>query len=483
MKGARMKKSHKRTKILITLGPASSSPQMIEKLLRCGADCFRVNFSHGTTAEHAAAITTVRTVGKKLGVLPGILCDLQGPKIRTGRTPGDAPVTLTKGSRVTLTNTPQICSASTLYINYPRLFDDLSESQSILINDGAIRLTIVKIDLKNRSIACEVANTGTFSSRKGVNFPGAHLSVPSLTAKDKKDLAFILDQDINYIALSFVRRAEDVTQLTRRVQRARKDIAVIAKIEKPEALLHSEEIMRACSGIMVARGDLGVETSPYEIAVLQKNLINEANRMGKIVIVATQMLESMIEQPQPTRAESTDVANAILDGADAMMLSGETSIGTYPVAAVHTMATIARVTEASPYYPADPVNLTTLQHHAPHVICEAAAWASRDLGHVPVIIFTASGDTALYLSKTRNQSRIFAFTPFEQVAGMLSLAWNVTPFVLPFNDDLAELQKASERILLARGLVKNKAVVLMVGGTIAARGATNFLRAKKVGEL
>jgi pyruvate kinase len=478
-----MNTPHKKTKILITLGPASSSPRTVEQLLRGGADCFRINFSHGSIDQHAAAIRTVRAAGAKLGRYPGILCDLQGPKIRTGKTPGDAPITLTRGSQVSLTSTDRLCSASEISITYPRLTDDLTEEQSILINDGAIRLKILTIDRRKKTIICEVANTGAFSSHKGVNFPGARLSVPSLTAKDKKDLAFILDQDINYIALSFVRRPEDVAALARLVRRRRADIAIIAKIEKPEALLHSAAIMRACSGIMVARGDLGVETSPYGIAVLQKNLINEANHLGKIVIVATQMLESMIERPQPTRAESTDVANAILDGADAVMLSGETSVGGFPVAAVETMATIARITEASTYYPTDPVNLTTIRHHAPHAICEAAAWASRDLGNVPVIIFTASGDTALYLSKIRNHSPIFAFTPCERVAAKLSLAWNVTPFILPFNDDLAELQRDAERILLGRRLVKKRDVVLMVGGTIAARGATNFLRTKKVGAL
>ncbi len=478
-----MKKQYKKTKVLITLGPASSSPAMIERLINRGANCFRVNFSHGTLAEHGATIQKIRAAGKKLGIYPGILCDLQGPKIRTGKTPGNSAIVLKRGSTVSITNKVRECSDTDISINYPYLFEDLAPNQCILINDGAIRMKVLTIDKNRRRITCKVVNTGTYSSHKGVNFPEAKLRVPSLTAKDTKDLDFILDQDINFIALSFVRRAEDVARLVRLVRKKRDGIKVIAKIEKPEAVGQINEILDACDGIMVARGDLGVEVSPYEIAVLQKHFVDEANRCGKMVIVATQMLESMIERPIPTRAEATDVANAIIDGTDAIMLSGETSVGSYPAESVATMTAIARVTEESRYYRRDPVNLNTRKYYPPHSVCEAAGWASRDMGNVPVIIFTASGDTGLYLSKIRNQSRIFAFTPYANVACMMSLAWNITSFVFPFKQDIAELQQGSESILLKARLVKKGDMVVVVSGTIAARGATNFLRVKKIGEV
>ena len=477
-----MKRQYKKTKVLITLGPASSSPAMVERLINRGANCFRVNFSHGTIEEHTATIKTIRTVGKKLGIYPGILCDLQGPKIRTGKTPDNATIALKKGTTVSITNKACECTDKDIYIRYPYLFDDLAPKQYILINDGAIRMQVLKVDKKLRKISCKVINTGTYSSNKGVNFPDANLRVPSLTAKDKKDLDFILTQDINFIALSFVRRPEDVARLVRLVQKKRAGLKVIAKIEKPEAVGNINKIIDACDGIMVARGDLGVEVSPYQIAVLQKHFIEEANKHGKLVIVATQMLESMIERPIPTRAEATDVANAIIDGTDAVMLSGETSVGAYPAESVETMTAIARVTEASSYFPVESPNLNLRKNYPPHAICEAAGWASKDLGNVPVIVFTASGDTGMYLSKIRNQSRIFAFTPYEHIACMLALAWNVTPFILPFIRDIAKLQQASEGMLIKKRLVRKGDLVIVVGGTIAAKGATNFLRVKKVGE-
>jgi len=477
-----MKRQYKKTKVLITLGPVSSSSAMIERLIRRGANCFRVNFSHGTIEEHTATIKTIRAVGKKLGIYPGILCDLQGPKIRTGKTLHNATIVLKKGTTVAITNQICECTDKDIYIRYSYLFEDLAPKQYILINDGSIRMQVVKIDKKRRQINCKVINTGTYSSNKGVNFPDANLRVPSLTAKDKKDLDFILKQDINFIALSFVRSPADVANLVRMVRKKREGIKVIAKIEKPEAVGNINKIIDACDGIMVARGDLGVEVSPYKIAVLQKYLIEEANRHGKLVIVATQMLESMIERPTPTRAEATDVANAIIDGTDAVMLSGETSVGSYPAESVETMTAIARVTEESSYYPVEAVNLNLRKNYPPHAICEAAGWAGKDLGNVPVIVFTASSDTGIYLSKIRNQSRIFAFTPYEKNACMLSLVWNVTSFVLPFIQDIAQLQKAAEAMLLKKRLVRKGDLVIVVGGTIAAKGATNFLRVKKVGE-
>ncbi len=477
-----MKTFYKKTKILATIGPSSSSPHMINELLLKGVNCFRLNFSHGTHAEHAAVIQTIRSVSANHGIFVGILADLQGPKIRTGVTLNNNPVLLKKGSTVVLTPRKVLCTEREIFINFPALTESILPKHHILINDGAIRLRVSAVDKKNGRVICTVLNTGGFSSRKGVNFPDTELSIPSLTKKDRQDLRFMLTQDINFIALSFVRKAEDMISLANTVNRKRKDLKLIAKIEKPEAVQQISDILNVCDGIMIARGDLGVETSFSKIPILQKKLISEANKQGKMVIVATQMLESMITNPGPTRAESTDVANAILDGTDVVMLSGETAVGEYPAESVSTMTKIAGDTEKSSYYPRQFINLALKKRHPPHAICEAAQWASRDLGEVPVVVFTVSGDTALYLSKTRNQSRIFAFTPHQQVACMLSLAWNCTPFVLPLAKDVMLLQQRAEQKLLEAALIKKGAVILVVSGTKGARGATNFLRVKKVGE-
>lgn len=477
-----MKIPNKKTKILATTGPSSNSSRTIKSMLLSGANCFRLNFSHGTHEEHESVIKIIRSVGEKLSIHVGILADLQGPKIRTGKTPDNTPVILKKGSIVELTPRKTLCTEKEIYIDYPTLADEILEKQFILINDGAIRLHVLRIDKKNDSVICRVLNTGSYVSHKGVNFPNTELRIPSLTKKDRSDLHFILTQDINFVALSFVRQAKDINTLSRIVRKQRKDIKIIAKIEKPEALHYLPAIIDACDGIMIARGDLGVETSPFKIPVLQKNFIAETNKRGKIVIVATQMLESMVKCPIPTRAELTDVANAIFDGTDAVMLSGETATGDYPVESVDTMTKIAQVTEESIYYPRQLVDLSLKKAYPPHAICEAAQWASRDLGNVPVLVFTASGETALYLAKTRNQSRIFAFTPYEHVACMLSLAWNTASFVLELENDITLLQQKAESILIKAGLVKKKDIILVVSGTKGAKGATNFLRVKQVGK-
>ncbi|MEI6808924.1 MAG: pyruvate kinase, partial [bacterium] len=321
-----------------------------------------------------------------------------------------------------------------------------------------------------------------YSSHKGVNFPNARLKVPSMTAKDRRDLRFILTQPVDYIALSFVRAAHDLKALNSAIFRAGKRIKTIAKIEKPEAAADIERILDACDGIMVARGDLGVETSPYEVPQLQKDLVLKGNRKGKLVIVATQMLESMIEHPLPTRAESTDVANAILDGTDACMLSGETAVGAYPVESVRTMTRIAQAIETSSYFGSgEPVNLNLKDHSGPHSVCEAASWASRDLGGVPVLVFTMSGDTALYMAKIRNQSPIIAISPHPEVVSMLSLAWNVRAFYVPFERDVVSLQRRAESFLVRKGILRKKQQIVVLCGTMPVRGATNFMRVKEVG--
>ena len=351
-----------------------------------------------------------------------------------------------------------------------------------MINDGAIGLRVNSVDRKARSAACTVLSGGSYSSHKGVNLPNVKLRIPSLTAKDRRDLAFILNANVNYIALSFVRSALDVSALRTIVDRKRPELKIIAKIEKPEAATAIDEILSVSDGIMVARGDLGVETSLFEVPVLQKDLTAKANAAGKLVIVATQMLESMIEHSAPTRAESTDVANAIFDGTDAIMLSGETAVGKYPVQAVEMMTHIAESAEQSSYFRTGIIDLNLGGRRSSHAVCEAAAWASRDLGGAPVCVFTLSGDTALYLSKIRNQSPLIAFSPDKNVVNMLSLAWNVTPIHIPFARHMADLMRDAENALLKRRLAKKGDTIVVVSGTTPVRGATNFLRVKKIGE-
>jgi pyruvate kinase len=427
----------KKVKIVATVGPASRSEQVVRKLIEAGADVFRLNFSHGTHEDHRASAGMIRAAARRAGKHVAILADLQGPKIRTGKTEGDRSVVLEKGRQVRR---------------------------------------------DTRAVHCIVENTGEYSSRKGVNFPEATLRVPALTPKDRRDLAFALKLEINYVALSFVRRAEDLAPVSRAVKRSGRAVRVIAKIEKPEARDTLPAILDACDGIMVARGDLGVETSPYRVPMLQKDFVGMANKQGKQVIVATQMLESMIGRPLPTRAESTDVANAILDGTDAVMLSGETAVGAYPLEAVRTMARIADATENSRYFNREFVNLSVRSRYAPHAICEAAEWASRDMGGVPILVFSWSGETALYLSKVRSQARVYAFTPSPAVADGLAMAWNMTPFVIPAARDVVAMITTGEQELRRLRHVKKGDTIVVISGATPVSGATNVLRIKQVGE-
>lgn len=472
----------KKTKIIATVGPASSDAHVIKKLIRNGVNVFRLNFSHGDHAFYKSSIRNIREEAKKLGVSAAILADLQGPKIRTGVCAGDGQIAVRKGAKVIVTSRKAPCTAELISIDYPRLENELKPGRFIMINDGAIRLRVDTVDRVRRCVQCTALAGGSYSSHKGVNLPNVNLRIPSLTAKDHRDLTFILKSDVNAIALSFVRSGRDVKALRAVVGRKRPAMKIIAKIEKPEAAAAIDEILSVSDGIMVARGDLGVEASPFEVPVLQKDLVARANAAGKLVIVATQMLESMIERPLPTRAESTDVANAIFDGTDAIMLSGETAVGSYPVQAVETMAQIACFAERSDYFPKDIFDLCLGVRRSSYAVCEAAAWASRDLGGAPVCVFTLSGDTALYLSKIRNQSPLFAFSPDKNVVNMLSLAWNVTAIHIPFTRHLADLIADAEKALVVRRLVRKGDTIVIVSGTTPVRGATNFLRVKKTGE-
>jgi pyruvate kinase len=475
-----MKPVYKKTKIIATIGPASRSVNVIRGLLDNGADVFRINFSHGKEEEHRATVEMIKQAGKELGMFPGILADLQGPKIRTGSTHGDKTIFLEEGRKVILTERKILCTESVISIDYQGILSRVKQGQQILINDGAVKLKVSVIK-KDGDLVAIVMNGGTYSSHKGINMPNIRLPIPSLTEKDRKDVAFLLSHEFHFVALSFVRNKKDLEPLSSLIKKSGKNVKIIAKIEKPEAAKNLGEILDSCDGIMVARGDLGVETSPYKVPLLQKQMIEQANKKGKIVIVATQMLESMMEHSIPTRAESSDVANAILDGADCLMLSGETAVGKYPERAVETMRNIATTTEKSSYFPEEIVEFPQNEKSSARAMCEAAAWASRDMGNIPVLVFTLSGNTATLLSKIRNQSRIFAFSPDPVVVCQLSMAWNASAFVVPFNESMVTMIQQAENILLKDKFVRKNDLVLVVSGTTPVRGATNFVRMKRVG--
>ncbi|MBD3390397.1 MAG: pyruvate kinase [Chitinivibrionales bacterium] len=477
-----MSQTLNKTKIVATIGPASRSSKIIEAFVRQGVSVFRLNFSHGTHEQHDTSIRLIRQASRKLDRPVAIMADLQGPKIRTGKTPNDKAIHLSRGSKVTLTSEPVMCSKSVVSIDYKGAINDIPPDSTILLNDGAIELKVLNINKKTNNIETRVESGGLISSHKGVNFPNIPLNIQSVTQKDRKDLTFILKHDINIVAQSFVRTPGDLKVLNSKIKRSKKPVRVIAKIEKPEAIGCISQILDISDGIMVARGDLGVETSLWKVPILQKRVIAEASRRGKLVIVATQMLESMMQHSSPTRAETTDVANAILDGTDAVMLSGETAVGAYPVEAVKSIASIARATEASEYYSKEFIDLSLKGQYPPHAVCEAAEWASRDLGGVPVCVFSQSGDTALYLSKIRNQSPIYAFSPVTDVVNTLPAAWNVLPLKISFERDALQLLKKAEATLLKRHLVKRGQLVVMISGTSSVKGATNLMRIKRVGE-
>ncbi|MDO5577509.1 MAG: pyruvate kinase, partial [Fibrobacter sp.] len=323
----------RKTKIIATIGPASINPSVIEELLLNGVDIFRLNLSHGTHEFHTQAIRTINEQCKLTNKTAGLLADIQGPKLRVRRTVDDLTIPIHTGTTITVTNRNVFSTDTIISIDFPDLGSRIKPGQLIMINDGAIRLEVDSVDFSG-DIHCTVLSGGTYSSNKGVNIPDTYPGIAPLTEKDYHDLAFILEKDIQYIAMSFVRSRKDLELLNDLIREKKKNIKVIAKIEKPEAARSIDEIFEVCDGIMIARGDLGVETSPWEVPLLQKNLVEKANKAAKLVIIATQMLESMIQNPLPTRAESSDVANAIIDGADATMLSGETAVGLFPTKAV-----------------------------------------------------------------------------------------------------------------------------------------------------
>ncbi len=466
----------KRTKILATIGPASSSPEIIRRLIRAGMDLARLNFSHGERKDHVERLRMIRRESARAGKHVAVVQDLQGPKLRVGSMQNDG-VTLRKGDTVTLTAKKAAGTASLISITYPRLLQDLAAGDAILFDDG--RLSVVVTGRKGGNLTAKVVRGGVLKSHKGVNLPGAKLSLPSLSVKDRQDLLFGIDQGVDYIALSFVRTARDIETTRSFVAKAGAKIPIIAKIEKPEAIENLDEIIAAADGIMVARGDLGVEMSPEQVPLLQKRIIRACNEAEKPVITATQMLESMIENPQPTRAEASDVANAILDGTDCVMLSGETAVGKFPVQAVEVMARIAASAETQLAPRPPDQHIGGIDESIAHAACRAA----QEQQVRAIVTFTQSGSTALLVSKHRPSADIIAPTPFERVARRVSLYWGVIPVILKPRRTTDDMLAGIEAIMLRKGLVrKHDLIVLTAGVPIGVAGSTNMMKVHKVGE-
>ena len=463
----------RRTKIVATIGPASRSPRMIEYLIRAGLDVARLNFSHSTHAEHADSISILRETANRLHKPIAILSDLQGPKIRTGPLAGGMPVTLRAGQRFVITTARVLGDSTRVSTTFTPLPREVHKGDRILLADGLIELRVEGV--RGGEVVCEVMNGGELGEHKGINLPGVRLRVSAITPKDRADLAFALAHGANYVAVSFVRRAEDVLQAKAAIRRAGKDTPVIAKLEKPEAIENLDAILRVADGVMVARGDLGVEMNLERVPVVQKEIIARAREFRRPVITATQMLESMTQNPRPTRAEASDVANAIFDGTDAVMLSAETAAGRYPVESVAMMARIIEEAEAS--IRDFPRTMPQEQLKVAETVAELVCHASREL-HVKVIaVFTHSGFTARLVSRYRPQAPIIAFSPEAETRRRLALIWGVVPKNIRDVRKIDGLAEIAEERLLEERLVRNGDVIAIVAGTpMGVRGTTNFMK-------
>ena len=469
------------TKIVATLGPASESPEALRRLLEAGVDVFRLNASHGTQEKRSQLIAAVRQCARELGQHIGILLDLRGPKIRLEKF-ANGGCYLETGCAFTITVQPMLGTSERASTSYARFAKDVSTGDHVLLADGAVQMRAIKSD--GVSVRCEVISGGPISDNQGINLPGVQISSPSLTEKDLDDLRSGLAAGIDMVALSFVRTAEDVRQLRHHLEACAPQTPIVAKIEKPQAWENIDAILDVADGVMVARGDLGVELALEKVPFIQKAIIRRARRRSKFVITATQMLESMIHNATPTRAEVSDVANAIYDGSDAVMLSAETSVGKHPVEAVNFMARIA--TEAENSLRARGVQEIQRRPNPSYaeILAGAAYHAARDASVSAIVVFTASGSSARLISRYRPPDRIYAITPSEAVARHLSIQYGVFPILAPDVASTDEMLTLSDALLCDRGSLKNgDSVVFVAGQPIGRPGTTNLMKLHRIGEL
>ncbi|HKR12069.1 MAG TPA: pyruvate kinase [Pyrinomonadaceae bacterium] len=468
----------RRAKILITLGPASREPHVIEQLLAAGANGVRINMSHGSQEEKAEDIRLAREAAAKVGCPISVLVDLSGPKIRTGELKDDQPVKLTAGQQFTITTRPVAGDDKQVSTNYPDLPRVVKPTTRLLIDDGALSLIVESTT--DTDVVCRVIDGGLLGERKGINLPGVALPIDSLTEKDKVDLRWAVEQKADYIALSFVRSAQDCERAKQLIADAGGQAPLVAKIEKSEAIDHLDAIIAAADGVMVARGDLGVETSVELVPVYQKRIIERSIAAGKMVITATQMLQSMVSSPRPTRAEASDVANAVWDGTDCVMLSNETAMGQYPVAAVTTMARI--ISSAESGKKAEIFNPTGKQSgRVSRALCEAAAFAADEMGTKVTAVYTASGLMARRLSALRHDQRIVALTHRPDVQAALALIWAVDPLLVRKAESTEEMLRIGEQALLDAKIVEKGETIVVIAGRLSGLGLSTSVSISTVG--
>lgn len=471
-----MKTVHNRTKIVATLGPASSSKEVLLNMIKAGVDVCRLNFSHGSQEDHQKVIDVIREINEKYKTNVGILADLQGPKIRIGMVK-EGGVNLASGHKIEITTKELLGDEKQIYITYQSFPSDVRSGEIILLDDGKIQMRVLSTNNKD-TVQCEVVYGGVLTSRKGVNLPNTKVSIPSLTEDDLDNLEFALKNDVEWIGLSFVRSAEDIIELKRIIARSGNAARVIAKIEKPEAIDNIDEIIEVTDGVMVARGDLGVEMPMEQVPLLQKMIARKCRAASKPVIVATQMLESMITSPRPTRAEVNDVANSVLDGADAVMLSGETSVGEYPLIVIETMQKIVRNVEENdyPYSTAKVLNKNSPTYMG-DAVCGSAVFLAESTGAVGIISMTSSGYTAFEISSYRPKAATFIFTSNVKLLNTLSLLWGVRGFYYDRFESTDKTFRDVNQILKSENLVDTGNVVINTAAIpIEKKGKTNMIK-------
>lgn len=469
------------TKIICTIGPASEKPEVLKKLILAGMNVARLNFSHGSHEEHAVRIETIRACAKGLGRNVAILLDTKGPEIRTGILE-DGQITLKAGDSFILTTEDILGNQERVSVTYDRLPEDTYVGATILVDDGLIELHVESIS--GDEIHCRVVNGGILKNRKGINLPKIATKLPGITEKDVADITFGIRMNVDFIAASFVRKASDILQIREILEEYGADISIIAKIENEEGVTNAVNILEVADGLMVARGDLGVEIPAEEVPIVQKNLIAACNEAGKPVITATQMLDSMQNNPRPTRAEASDVANAIFDGTDAIMLSGETAAGKYPIESVEMMDRIARKVEASSIYKRGRSYTAQDQVTLTDAMAKAVTGTAQTLDAKAILTPTESGYTAISVSKYRPFCPIIAVTPYEKVVNRLGVVWGVQPVLFESPDNTDEMMEKAIQSAVEKKFIKyGDLIVITAGASVHEAGTTNMMKVRVVGNV